>query len=118
MKTLYSFTDEHDKEVFATLIGKNEDGHFVLEVRGTSAIVVMPPEDVKEVLPYTVHIKFGNSSSTGVNYEVPKGSLNKADLVIDGSGAIGRVIDLDTKARDARSARGLRVIETRSLSGK
>jgi hypothetical protein len=115
MKTLYSFTDENNQEVFASLIGKNENGHYVLEVRGTGAITVRPPDQVTEVLPYTIAVKSGNSNMNTVHIEVPKGSVEKGELVINSAGVIGVVTELDTKNRSATSSRGYRVVETRGL---
>lgn len=114
MKTLYSFTDENQKEVFGQMIGKNEQGHLVLEVKGSGAIVVRPASEVTEVLPYTVSIKNTNSNITS-HIEVAKGSVVKGDLLVSSAGNIFTVVELDSKNRSAQSSKGFRILETRKL---
>lgn len=118
MRNLYSFTDESGTEQFASLIGKNENGNYVLEVKGTKNIVVRKPTEVTEVLPHTVDITMTNynGSRSTMSYEVPKDKLKVGDIVVDPTGpSVGVVKQVDTKSTTAKSVRGLRVIPSETL---
>jgi hypothetical protein len=107
--SLFSFT-ENGKEHFARLIGKDENGSYVLEVKG-AGISVKSPSDVKEVLPHTIEVKFYNNSD-GLHYEVPKGAVEVGDVVINTNLNIAVVRAVDTQRKKARDGSHLRVLST------
>lgn len=105
--TLYTF-NENGKDIYATVIGKTESGMLVLEARGGGGIFTKSPDDVKEVIPYTVEIRFNGS---GIHYESVKGALRKGDVVLNSNGDMGTVVNVDTKAKNARATfKGRRVM--------
>jgi hypothetical protein len=91
--TLYETKDGH----FGTLLARNSRGEMVLEIKPSGETKTFKPEDLTEVTPYTIAIKFDGSNST-IHFEVPEGSLVRGDLVIHGMN-FGRVTDSDTKCR-------------------
>lgn len=110
---LFTFTEGSETK-FAKLIGKNDQGNYVLEVKGGGGIFVKAPADVIEVRPYTVSVKFFSSQSE-FTYELPKGSVNLHDVVLSNLLGLGMVVALDTQKDRARNGSELRRIPTEAL---
>ena len=110
--TLYTF-NENGTDFYASVIGKTEAGLLVLEARGGGGIFTKSPADVTEVVPHTVSIEFNGAT---VHYEVPKGLLNKGDVLLRDDGKLGVVSELDTKKRNASSKLVARRVVTEELT--
>jgi hypothetical protein len=109
--TLYTFVD-NGSDVYASVIGKTEAGLLVLEARGGGGIFTKSPSDVTEVVPYTVSISFDGGT---FHFEVPKGLLNKGDVLLREDGKLGVVKELDTKKKNAISKLSARRVVTEVL---
>jgi len=106
--TLYTF-EENGKTLYASVIGKTENGMLVLEAKGGAGIFTKPESEVKEVIPYTIDISWGGLKS--ISYEATKGALIKGDVVLNSNGDIGVVRGVDTKCKTARAAfKGRKVV--------
>lgn len=110
--TLYTFK-ESDVDVYASVIGKTEAGLLVLEARGGGGIFTKSPADVTEVVPHTVSIEFNGAI---FHYEVPKGLLNKGDVLLRDDGKLGVVSELDTKKKNANPRLVVRRVVTEELN--
>lgn len=93
---------------FGTLLATNSAGKYVIEMKGTGEVLTFDKGDVEEVKPYTVRIKFQDSSNE-YDYLSRKGDVEKGDMIIvDGNGHIAKVTAVDTKSDRA----------TKELSGR
>lgn len=100
MKTLYSFTKEDGSTGYGTHIGTNSQNLYLIEEKGTGAILVFDKDKLEEVLPYTFSVKIGNSET---HYHGEKGAVSVNDYVVDPQGRIGVVTGVGTKNKSARS---------------
>jgi hypothetical protein len=93
-----------DQELYGVQIATNSEGKIVLEMKGSNEVKAYPKDQLEEVMPYTVGVKF---SAGGQNYhfETDKGSVSVGDLIVrmDGSyeGSFGEVVSVDTKSKQA-----------------
>jgi hypothetical protein len=93
-----------DQELYGVHIATNSEGKIVLEMKGTNEVKAYSKDQLEEVMPYTVGVKF---SVGGQNYhfETDKGSVSVGDLIVrmDGSyeGSFGEVVSVDTKSKQA-----------------
>ena len=103
-KTLYSFTKADGTVGYGSYLATNSSNQFVIEEKGTGAILTFDKDQLEEVLPYTYAVKFGNSE---VHYVGKPGCVEKGDIVLSNSGdsnfAVGRVVAVDTKSKSARA---------------
>jgi hypothetical protein len=103
-KTLYSFTKTDGTVGYGSYLATNSSNQFVIEEKGTGAILTFDKDQLEEVLPYTYAVKFGNSE---VHYVGKPGCVEKGDIVLSNSGdsnfAVGRVVAVDTKSKSARA---------------
>jgi hypothetical protein len=103
-KTLYSFTKADGTVGYGSYLATNSSNQFVIEEKGTGAILTFDKDQLEEVLPYTYAVKFGNSE---VHYVGKPGCVEKGDIVLSNSGdanfAVGRVVALDTKNKNGRA---------------
>jgi hypothetical protein len=103
MKTLYSYIDESGKEVFATHLATNSNNQYVLEKKGTGEVIVKDPEELTEVVPYTISVEV----MRGVQSYISKpGQVKKGDTLLHTGGSNGGITlavvkDVDTKDRSA-----------------
>lgn len=96
MAKLYQTKEETPR--FGTLLATNSAGLYVMEMKGTGEVLTFAKADVEEVKPYTVRIKF-QDSTTEYDYLSRKGDVEKGDMVIvDGSGSFAKVVAVDTKS--------------------
>ena len=106
MSKLYQTKEETPR--FGTLLATNSAGKYVIEMKGTGEVLTFDKGDVEEVKPYTVRIKFQDSSNE-YDYLSRKGDVEKGDMIIvDGNGHIAKVTAVDTKSDRA----------TKELSGR
>ena len=86
---------------FGIMLATNSAGLLVMEMKGTGEVLTFAKSEVEEVKPYTVRIKF-QDSSTEYEYLSRKGDVEKGDMVIlNGNGHIAKVIAVDTKSDKA-----------------
>jgi hypothetical protein len=98
MTTLYQ-TNENPPR-FGTLLTKNSEGHFVLEMKGEGGKVeVYSRDNLTEVLPYTASFE---PLGTGAIFHavIEKGSLKTGDFIVKDN-RLFRVFKLNTKKRCA-----------------
>jgi hypothetical protein len=58
-KTLYSYTKPDGTIIYGHHIGTNSQNEFIIEVKGTNEILVLPAEALTEILPFTFSAKCG-----------------------------------------------------------
>ena len=98
---------------FGTKLAVNSAGMVVLEMKGTGEVSTFKPEDIEEVHPYTVGIKF-QDSSTQYHYITKKGAVKKGDTILGLSSVahqFATVVDVDTKSdRATKELKGRKVM--------
>lgn len=111
MPKLYQTKEETPR--FGTLLATNSAGKYVIEMKGTGEVLTFDKSDVEEVKPYTVRIKFQDSSNE-YDYLSRKGDVEKGDMIIvDGNGHIAKVTAVDTKSdRATKELSGRKVVTT------
>lgn len=117
MTTLYETNEKPAR--FGTELAKNSKGEIVIEIKGTGEVVAFKPEDLSEVVPYTVQVDIlGGSNPRGVRtYVTQPGSVAVGDLIlIDGTKGFGQVVRIDTKERAATAELKGRKISTEDIS--
>lgn len=112
--TLYSVALEDGKTTFAIKVGINSANKFLMEEKGTGAILVVDPSAVEEIVPHTIAIGPIDSDRTEVNYMIEPGKLLAGDLVLHapkGSKvfSLGIVRKVDTKCKVAKEFRGVKI---------
>lgn len=98
--TLYQTTEE--KPRFGTMLATNSAGKVVLEMKGTGDVEAFDPEQIEEVLPYTVSVKpvdEGRNAKTS-HYATTKDAVVKGDLLITSEGFFVEVVEVNTKRRN------------------
>lgn len=103
-KTLYTFKDADGTDVFGTAIGQDSSGNLVIEVKGArGGVVLMPPSELTEVLPYTFCVTLDGKD---IHYVGEPGKVQKGDLLLlTGSTTlkVATVKAVDTKNKTARA---------------
>ena len=103
-KTLYSFKLEDGSLAYGTHIGTNGENKYVLEVKGTGAIVVKDKKEIDEVLPYTFSISDSRGQEVHVVGEPDK--LKVGDVIMymeNKSHYIAQVSAVNTKSKTAKA---------------
>lgn len=102
---LYQFK-VNSADSYGHYLAIDSNGNWVMEVKGSGVVVAVPKDQVQEVLPYTVGVKFGGSDKV-YHYLA---QVDKVDLgfyimtsVVDShnSYVIVEVVKLDTKSPNA-----------------
>ncbi len=111
--TLYSVTVD-GKTTFAIKVGINSANKFLMEEKGTGAILVVDPSAVEEIVPHTIAIGPIDSDRTEVNYMIEPDKLLAGDLVLHAQKgskvfSLGIVRKVDTKCKSAREFRGVKI---------
>lgn len=102
MKILYSFTKEDGSTGYGTHIGTNSQNQYLIEEKGSGAILVFDKDKLEEVLPYTFSAKIGSSET---HYQGTKGTVEVGDVLLytgGGNAQVAVVTALDTKNKNAR----------------
>jgi len=109
MPKLYQTTEQTPR--FGVLLATNSMGKLVLEMKGTGIVETFEKAEVEEVKPYTVSIKFQDSSNE-YQYLSRKGDVEKGDMIlVDGNGHMAKVIAVDTKSdRATKELKGRKVL--------
>jgi hypothetical protein len=89
---------------FGTKLAVNSEKKWVMEEKGTGAVFVVDPANVKKVMPYTVDIRF-KGEGQAYSYLADKGAFKKGEfyLVKDVSESfqIVQVVAVDTESEKA-----------------
>ena len=112
--TLYSVLLENGSTTFATKVGINSANKFLMEEKGTGAILVVDPTAVEEIVPHTIAIGPIDADQREVHYMIEPGKLLAGDLVLHGPKgskmfSLGIVRKVDTKCKSAREFRGVKI---------
>ena len=95
-------------------LAMNSENKLVMEIKGTGKIVVVNPDDVKEIMPYTITVT-SFSGDAQRNYTIEKGKVALNDIVLHmPKGAktvgLGVVTALDTKVKGAAQFTGSKLV--------
>ncbi len=104
--TLFKTKDDQ----YGTLLTKDSQGRYVLELKGSNKVDAFDPKDLEEVMPYTVEIH-DNRGGTH-HYEVTEGSLEIGDVILFDNLAMGQVQKLNTKCHKTQPSGNLRKVGT------
>ncbi len=91
------------KNVFGTFLAKRPNGEYVLEMKDGSGAQAFSKDELTEVLPFTVSIKYLNERSSGstYDYECEEGKVERGDLIIMSDGNIVEVTAVNTQSKRA-----------------
>lgn len=101
-KKLYEIK-QGDTVAYGHKLAVNSSGLWVMEVKGTGAIITADKNDIEEVLPHTIGIRF-ESDKTIYHYFAEKDKFKVGDwFVLESYGgrAIVNVVAVDTKSKGA-----------------
>jgi len=95
-------------------LAMNSENKLVMEIKGTGNIVVVAPDDVKEIMPYTITVT-SFSGDAQRNYTIENGKVALNDIVLHmpkGSKTVGLgvVTALDTKVKGAAQFTGSKLV--------
>lgn len=102
------------KTTYGFKLAMNSENKLVMEEKGTGKIIVVGPDAVKEVLPYTISV--GSFSGDAVrSYTIEPGKVAVNDIVLHQpkgtkSFGLGVVTAIDTKAKGAPQFTGSRLV--------
>lgn len=104
------------KNVFGTFLAKRPNGEYVLEMKDGSGAQAFKKDDLTEVLPYTVSVKYisDRGSSSTYDYECEEGKVEKGDLLII-NGSLCEVTGVDTKSKSATKTLTGRKLSTEAI---
>lgn len=68
-------------ETYGTILATNSLGKYVFEVRGTGEVKTVEKNQLEEVIPYTVTIKFLGSDSKTYSFFSADGTVSVGDLI-------------------------------------
>jgi len=95
-------------------LAMNSENKLVMEIKGTGNIVVVSPDDVKEIMPYTITVT-SFSGDAQRSYTIENGKVAVNDIVLHmpkGSKTVGLgiVTALDTKVKGAAQFTGSKLV--------
>jgi len=106
-QTLYSFKKADGSTGYGTHIGTNSKNEFLIEEKGSGTIHTFDKKDLEEVLPYTFSAKYNN---TETNFVGTPDTLKVGDHLLASTGQIYVVSKLDTKEKNAKKFKGVRLV--------
>lgn len=91
-----------DSVQYGHYLATNSSGQYVMEVKGTGAIVTVPKDSIEEVLPYTISVVFMGDAPK-YSFFAEAGKFEKGVYLMgdDYSNRFVVVTDLDTKSKKA-----------------
>lgn len=95
MTKLYEFP-YGGKTVFGTKLAVNSAHQAVMEIKGVATPVVIDPDHLTEVMPYTIQIKNAKNTNT-YHVETAQGKVKVGDVLISKMGELYIVTGIDTK---------------------
>lgn len=95
-----------EKVIYGTYLATNSAGQYVMEEKGTGKIITANKEDVSEVVPYTIEVKFlsGHDNGTIYPYTSEKDKFQVGDLCLlknQNGTSLVLVENVDTKSKKA-----------------
>ncbi len=105
-KVLYEIKDELRGTVFGHKLAVNSKGEWVMEIKGTGAVVAVDKETVSKVVPYTIAVKY-TEGGTAYHYIANADDGWKVDdfaiCLPYGAGGyqLARIVAVDTKSDKA-----------------
>lgn len=104
------------KNVFGIFLAKRPNGEYVLEMKDGSGAEAFSKDDLVEVLPYTVSIKYlsDRGSTASYDYECEEGKVEKGDLLVI-NGQLAQVTGIDTKSKSAHKTLTGRKLTTEAI---
>lgn len=101
-KKLYEF-EINFKTHYGHKLAVNSEGKWVMEVKGQSAPVAVDKEDVQEVIPYSIGIRFTGGNTQVYHYTADKGKFEKGLYLFNSPSGLSlcEVVELDTKSKMA-----------------
>lgn len=95
-------------------LAMNSENKLVMEIKGNGNIVVVNPDDVKEIMPYTISVT-SFSGDAARSYTIESGKVAVNDIVLHtpkGSKTVGLgiVTALDTKVKGAAQFTGSKLV--------
>lgn len=105
MSKLFQINTGDNEPKFGTYLATNSQGHLVLEIKGTGEVRAFSPDDVAEVKPYTIQLKFastGANSRSQQHFRCKPGSVERGDVLLFSDGAMAVVTKIDTKSESAQ----------------
>jgi len=102
MTRLYQTKEETPR--FGVKLATNSAGKAVLEMKGTGETLTFDYNQIEEVKPFTVRVRFfqsktGSSSDREYEYIAKKGSVQIGDILeISGGSSLATVVKVDTKS--------------------
>ena len=98
---LYEVETENGTKIATKLMEKSKDT-WIMEVKGSGEVVVVSKDKIKEIVKYTIEVKFNTGKIT--NYEATEGQYKLDEVFLMGNTLdIARVIKLDSKCKSANS---------------
>ena len=97
---LFQFTKD-DKVHFGHHIATNNQGKYVMELKGSGDVMLVDPLDLQEVTPYTIAVKFFGGTSV-YQYTAKPNTFKKGDVYVltNQNGTALVMIDaVDTKSK-------------------
>lgn len=101
-KKLYEFEIDFMTH-YGHKLAVNSEGKWVMEVKGQSAPVAVNKEDVQEVIPYSIGVRFTGGNTQVYHYTADKGKFEKGLYLFNSAGGLSlcEVVELDTKSKMA-----------------
>lgn len=91
-----------DTDTYGTILATNSQGLKVFEVRGTGEVKTVKKEDLEEVIPYTVGVRFLESRGNTHDFFAEKGVFEVGDIIFNTSYSGPMVVTkLNTKSKSA-----------------
>jgi len=99
---LYQFPSAAGEDLYGHYLATNSQGSWIMEVKGSGAILAVDKTKVAEVLPYSIGVQF-SAGGTVYNYlaEKDKFTLGFYMHEISSGWQIVQVVKLDTKSSKA-----------------
>lgn len=82
MTKLYRVIAEHD--VYGEFLTDDSRGRMVLELKGTGSIRAFNPEELEEVMPYTINVRFlfGGNENKEYGFLSKEGEVSVGDILL------------------------------------
>lgn len=100
---LFEIKSDDGSARYGNKLAENSKGQWVMEEKGTGAILTVDKSRVSEVLPYSVRVRFvAEVRDRTYDYLAKEGQVNVGDLVfIKGTSGYAEVEAVDVKSRNA-----------------
>lgn len=89
------------EETYGFVVGKDSRGRLLLEIKGNGNIRAFDKEEIEEVLPYTITVKYNGFTE---HYLTEEGLYEKGDILLiqdDDDFVLARVVEVNTRQKQA-----------------